>query len=94
MEKVRRVVTAQPRQSVLILSDLTGAQFTRDVVTRVKEVAVFDKPYVKKSAIVGTEALPEVFYQALKTFSRREFPRFKSRREAMDWLVREEVPGT
>ena len=92
-EKVRRVVTAQPRESVLILTDLTGAQFTRDAVTRVKEVAVFDRPYVKKSAMVGTEAMPEVFYQALKTFSRREFPRFKSRKEAMDWLVREEVPA-
>lgn len=91
IEKVRRVVTAQPRESVLILSDLTGAEFTRDAVTRLKEVAVFDKPFVKKSAMVGAEALPEVFYQALKTFSRRDFPRFKSRKEALDWLVREEA---
>ena len=91
IEKVRRVVAAQPRESVLILSDLTGAQFTRDVVTRLKEVVVLDQPFVKKSAMVGAEALPEVFYQALKTFSRREFPRFKSRKEAMDWLVAEEV---
>jgi hypothetical protein len=89
--EVQRVVTAEPRNSVLTLSDLTGAEFRRDAITRTKEVAVFDRPYVKRAAIVGAESLPNVFYKALKTFSRREFPRFKTREEAMNWLVREET---
>jgi hypothetical protein len=89
--EVQRIVTTQPRNSVLVLSDLTGAQFSRNAVTRMKEVAVFDRPYVKKSAMVGTESLPEVFYKALQTFSRREFPRFNTREDAMDWLVREDI---
>jgi len=41
-----------------------------------KEVAIFDRPYVKRAAIVGAESLSNVFYEALKTLSRREFPRF------------------
>jgi hypothetical protein len=90
LPEVQRIVTAQPRNSVLTLTDLTGAQFSRAAVTRMKEVAVFDKPYVKRAALVDTESLPQVFYQALKTFSQREFCRFKTREEAMDWLVREE----
>jgi hypothetical protein len=91
MAEVQRIVTAQPRESTLTLGDLTGAQFSRDVITRMKEVAVFDRPYVKRSAIVGAEGLPKVFYEALRTFSRREFPRFKTREEALDWLVKEEA---
>ena len=59
--EVQRIVTAQPRNSVLVLSDLTGAQFSRNALTRMKEVAVFDRPHVKKSAMVGTESLPDVF---------------------------------
>jgi len=51
-----------------------------------KEVAVFDRPYVRRAAIVGAESLPKVFYEGLKTFSRREFPRFKTRNEALDWF--------
>ena len=90
LPEVQRVVTAQPRNSVLTLSDLTGAQFSRAAVTRMKEVAVFDKPYVKRAALVGTQSLPKVFYQALKTFSQREFCRFNTSEAAMDWLVREE----
>jgi hypothetical protein len=89
-DEVRRIVTAQRRESVFILSDLTGAQFSRAAVARIKEVAVFDRPYVLRSALVGIESLPKVFYEALKTFSRREFPGFRTREEAMDWLVAEE----
>ena len=91
LTQVQRIVTAQPRNSVLTLCDLTGAQFSRAAFTRMKEVAVFDRPYVKRAALVGAESLPKVFYEALKTFSRREFHRFKTREEAMDWLVRGEA---
>jgi hypothetical protein len=51
------------------------------------ESAVFDKPYIKKSAWVGAEGFPEAFRDSLKSFSRREFPTFKTRLEALDWLV-------
>jgi hypothetical protein len=91
LTEVQRIVTAQPPKSVLTLSDLTGAQFSRATITRMKEVAVFDRPYVKRAAFVGALSLPKVFYEALKTFSQREFRKFKTREEAMDWLVREEV---
>ena len=89
LTEVRRIVTVQPRKSVLTLGDFTGAEFSRAAVTRMKEVAVFDRPYVKRAAFVGAQSLPKVFYDALTTFSRREFPRFQAREEAMDWLVRE-----
>ena len=90
LTEVQCMVTAQPRESVLTLGDFTGAQFSRAAVTRMKEVAVFDRPYVKRAALVGAESLPQVFYQALKSFSQREFLRFETREEALDWLVREE----
>jgi len=93
LTQVQRIVTTQPRNSVLTLCDLTGTQFSRAAVTRMKEVAVFDRPYVRRAAMVGAESLPKVFYDALKTFSRREFLRFTTREEAMDWLVREDGGG-
>ena len=62
---------------------------TSSVATRVKEVLVLDRPYVKRSAWVGTESLPTVFYEHFKNFSQRELPAFKTREEAMEWLVTE-----
>jgi hypothetical protein len=87
----QRIVTAQPRNSVLTLGDFTGAQFSRAAVIRMKEVAVLDRPYVKRSALIGTQSLPKVYLDALKTFSQREFRRFDTREEAMDWLIGKEA---
>jgi hypothetical protein len=82
-------VTSEPRESVLLLADFTGAEFDRIAIERLKESAVFDRPHLKRSAWVGTESLPHVFYEHIKTFSRRDLPTFKSREAAMDWLVEE-----
>jgi hypothetical protein len=83
-------VMTEPRGSVLLLADFTGTEFDREAFTSLKESAVFDRPHLKKSAWVGTENLPRVFYEHIKNFSQRELPTFKTRDEAMDWLVKEE----
>ena len=80
-------VTVNPYGSVLVLTDFTGATFDRDALLAMKETAVFDKPYVKKSALIGTEDLPASFYDELKNFSRRDLLIFKTRDEALDWLA-------
>ena len=79
-------VTVNPLGSVL-LTDFTGAAFDRDALRAMKETAVFDKPYVKKSALIGTEDLPASFYDELKTFSRRDLLIFNTREDALDWLA-------
>jgi hypothetical protein len=92
VEKIYRelpeFVVTRPLGSVLILSDFTEASLDGEALRVMKETAVFDKPYVKKSALVGVESLPREFYESLKTFSRREFPVFETRDEALAWLVK------
>jgi hypothetical protein len=87
---VPRYVTAQPRGSLLVLADFTGAKFDKRIMEAIKPGLVFDRPYIKRSAWIGTENLPKVFYEDLKVFSQRDLPTFKSREEALDWLVSEE----
>jgi len=69
------------------LADFTGASFDEDAVRAMKEAAVFDKPYIKKTAWVGAQSLPEVFSESLKSFARRDFPAFETREEALAWLA-------
>jgi len=88
---VPRYVMPEPRGSVLLLADFTAAEFDREAITSMKESTVFDRPHVKKSAWVGTENLPRIFYEHIKNFSQRELPTFKTREEAMDWLVKGRV---
>ena len=84
-------ISVQPRGSVLVLTDFSGAAFDRDALRAMKETAVFDKPFVKKSALIGTESFPREFYDELKSFSRRELRIFKTREEALNWLAADSV---
>lgn len=86
-ELVPSFVATQPRGSVLLLADFTGSKFDRTAVATLKKATVFDRPHIKRSAWVGTESLPKVFYENLKSFSQRSLPTFKTREEALDWLV-------
>jgi mannose/fructose-specific phosphotransferase system component IIA len=47
LRAVPETVTTHPRNSVLILSDFTGASFDEEAIRVMKEIAVFDKPYIK-----------------------------------------------
>ena len=87
---VPEVVTTLPRNSALILSDFTGASFDKEAIQVMKEAAVFDKPHVRKSAWMGAENFPHAFLETLRSFSRREFPVFKTREEALAWLAEDE----
>jgi hypothetical protein len=90
LDQVRADIARHAPGSVLTLADFEGAQVDKAVATKIKEVLVFDRPYVKRSAWVGTDSVPHVFYEHFKSFSQRDFPTFTTREEAMDWLVKEE----
>ncbi|HKH98573.1 MAG TPA: hypothetical protein VJ999_05640 [Candidatus Sulfotelmatobacter sp.] len=89
LDQVRADVARHAPGSLLTLADFTGSHFEKNVATHAKEVLVLNRPFVKRSAWVGVESLPHVFYENFKSFSQRDFPAFKTREEAMDWLVTE-----
>jgi hypothetical protein len=62
-----------------VLTGFTGAAFDQDVLRAIKETAVFDKPFVRKSALIGTQSLPRHFYEEMTSFSRRDLLIFTTR---------------
>jgi hypothetical protein len=91
LDLLRADISRHQPGSMLTLADFTGAQVDKNVATRIKEVLVLDRPYVKRAAWVGTESLPHIFYEHFKNFSQRDLPTFKTREEAMEWLVQEQL---
>jgi hypothetical protein len=89
LDQVQVTIAGREPNSVLTLADFTGTQVDKAVATRIKEVLVHDRPFVRRSAWVGTKDLPRVFYENFKVFSRRTFPQFDTREEAMEWLVQD-----
>ena len=87
LEQVRAEIAHHERGSVLTLADFSGAHIDKKVATRMKEVLTLDRPFVRRSAWVGVESVPQVFFENMKSFSQRDFPTFPTRAAAMDWLV-------
>jgi hypothetical protein len=93
VEKIARSVpdyaSTRPFSSVRIFSDFEGAKFDDDAIRAIKEAAVFDKPFVKKSALIGTQSFPTKFIVEIKAYSRRNLVSFETRGEALAWLVKD-----
>ena len=82
-------IATEPPGSVLLLADFTGSKFDKTAVESLKQAVVLDRPHLKRSAWVGVEAMPKVFYENLKHFSQRDLPVFTTREEALEYLVAE-----
>ena len=89
LEYVRITVARHGHESIVTLGDYTGATVDHAVAMKIKEVLTLDRPFVKKTAWVGSESIPHAFMENFHNFSQREIVTFKTREEAMDWLAKE-----
>jgi|SRR6516165_1395130 len=87
IDEVPKHVTREPLGSVLLLADFSRSVFNKATVEHLKLAAVFDRPHLKKSAWVLTENLDKTLYESIRTFSGREIPTFKTRQDALQYLV-------
>jgi len=81
-------IRSQPLGSVLVLADFTTVQFNPALFEKIKEVGALDRPHVKRSAWVGSQALSKAWFAAIRRMTQREFHRFETREEALTFLVR------
>ncbi len=89
LEYVRVTVAQHAHESLVTLADYTGSTVDHAVAMRIKEVMTLDRPFVKKTAWVGSESIPHAFMENIQSFSQRKIAIFKTREEAMDFLVTE-----
>ena len=81
------VITHEPRGSLLVVADFSGAEFDRDAVERIKVAMAIDRLHIKRAAWVLTANLPKTLYDSIRNFTARDFPAFSTREEALDYVV-------
>jgi len=86
-DTVEAIVTGQPKDSVLILADVTDARFDKDALDHVKKAAALDRPHTKRSAMVGSGKQHTALKEALKMFAQRDYRYFETKEEALAWLI-------
>ncbi len=67
LDLIRADVARHTPGSVLTLADFTGAEVDKTVATRIKEVLVLDRPYVKSRRGWGRKACPMCFTSTSRT---------------------------
>jgi hypothetical protein len=85
------LVDSQPKNSVLMIINVTGAKFSKEVLTRAKEANVYDLPYVRRAALVGVEDRQKPAVDAVAMFANRRRENFATLAEALDWIVADEA---
>ena len=91
IEQREFLVDQQPKNSVLVVINVTGAKFTKEVLTRAKEANVYDRPYVRRAAMVGAAQYQKAAIDAVSMFAKRQWEKFDTLAEALDWIVSEEA---
>lgn len=87
IKKAQGMIAAEPEKSVLALFDATDCSFNAEMLNTMKEFTKANTPFVKKAVVVGISGLLQVALSAVSKFSGREFHCFKTREEALDYLV-------
>jgi hypothetical protein len=87
MDEAEKVIAGFPPKKALLLSDVTGASYSKEVAERMKVFSKNNTPYVLGSTAVGVTGVAGVLLQTLIFLTRREIKVFPTRQAAMDWLV-------
>ena len=88
-EEMHRVISKEPPNSVLTLNDVTGTSFDTESVAVLKSKVAANAPYVRRAAVIGITGLQQLIYEGVQKFSERKIPLFSTRREALDYLVKD-----
>jgi hypothetical protein len=93
IDERKRLVTSQSKGSVLTIALLGTAHFGKEALTKVKEANVWDKPFVRRAALVGGSPSQEAAIEAVDMFAHRNWGRFDTLEEALDWVVSDDASG-
>jgi hypothetical protein len=87
--KVRAEVASHEPASLLTLTDVTGTNYTGDVLKGLEELAAHNKPYVRAAASITKTPLQIVAIRASAIHTRRKLMAFEDAESAKEWLVQQ-----
>lgn len=89
MDEASQVINDQPPSSLLILSDVTEAQYNREIIKKLQEFVSQNRPFVKASAVIGMDGLKKVIFDMLLKVTGRQMSVFATKEDALNWLIQQ-----
>lgn len=87
IEEARKIITAQPKGSVLTLTNVSNGRYNLNVIDKLRQLLIEDSPYIKKGTVIGLSSMQKIMYDTLMTASQRHLPVFPNEEQAKQWLI-------
>ena len=87
IQEAQDLIATQPPKSVLAVFDASGASFNSEILNAMKRFTQENTPYIQAASVVGITGMLQIALTAVSRFAGRDFITFKTRSEAMEWLV-------
>lgn len=85
--EVQKVVRAQPKGSVLVLSDFRDTTVGSDLLSSMNSASAATKDYVHKTAVLGVTGMKRKLADLLTALTGQPLKYFDSLESAKEWLV-------
>jgi len=89
LDEVQKIVIAQPKNSVLVLSDFRDTSVGSDLLASMNAASNATKDYVHKTAVLGVTGMKQKLADLLTVLTGQPLKYFDDIEEAKDWLVQE-----
>jgi hypothetical protein len=89
LEEVQKVVTSQPRDSVLVLSDFRDTSVGSDLLSSMNAASAATKSYVRRTAVLGVTGMKRKLADLLTALTGQPLKYFDDIELAKDWLAHE-----
>ena len=90
LEEVQKVVISQPKDSVLILTDMRDTNVGRELLPVMNAASAATKDYVRKTAVLGVTGVKRKLADLLTALTGQALKYFDDIEKAKKWLVEDE----
>ena len=87
LRQVQKIVTAQPKDSVLVLSDFRDTSIGSDLLSSMNAASAATKVYVHKTAVLGVTGMKRKLADLLTALTGQPLKYFDDMEAAKDWLA-------
>lgn len=89
IDLARDAIAKHEPNSLLVLTNVHNARFDKEIAKYMREYVAHNKPFIKRSAVLGLSGLQIPLYNAINKITGRSMRSFSSELQAKDWLVQE-----
>ena len=88
-EEAKKIISVKAKLSVLALTDVANVPYNKGVISVLRDLTTFNKPYIKASAVVGVAPWAASVVKMIESLTGRKFYIFSDRESAKAWLVKQ-----